>query len=209
MKYSITSIDNSRIGYKTAIQLWLEGRWTEVHPYCVDGRDEEDLDYAIDHFGYSINATMRVGQLGVWYSVLHALEQAPLVTFEDDAVLGPMFVWNFEKRIAELPDDADFFSLFLPRDSDHLYTPDLDVSEHLCKTYAPYGGVSMYFTEKGKESIKTLLAKDGIWGQYDDMLYQYVDEGKLSGYCSKPSLPDLVYITGQERSIVQESEWFK
>jgi hypothetical protein len=66
----------------------------------------------------------------------------------------------------------------------------------------------MYYTERGKENIRALLKRDGITAQYDDTLYAYSKAGELNGYCSKPTLPDLVYITGEEASIVQDTEDF-
>jgi len=141
--------------------------------------------------------------------VINALKVAttmPMVTFEDDAILHPNFVPEFYARIAELPDDTDFFALFLPRDQDHVYTEEMSVSPMLCKAYQRYGGVSMFYTVQGANKIIRLLERDGLTDQYDDQLFKYVKAGELNGYTSKPYFPDLVYITGQEASIVQESE---
>jgi len=113
---------------------------------------------------------------------------------------------SFDARVNELPEDFDFFSLFVPRDSDHLYTTEKSAGWFVCKTYQRYGGVSMYYSKKGAEKIQGLLERDGITGQYDDTLYEYSKNGELNGYCSKPSIQDLVYITGAEESIVQETD---
>lgn len=208
MKYSIFSVDNSRDHYVEKIKNTL-GSWDLVVTDCVDGRIAENLAAAQKKYLYPIRYKALVGQLGIWYTVLNSLEHAPLVTFEDDAMLGNEFLANFGWRLAELPDDADFFSLFIPRDSDHLYTRDAAIGTFLCRTYQRYGGVSMFYTEKGAKNIKKLLERDGITGQYDDTLYHYSSVGELKGYCSKPSCPDLVYITGREESIVQETEEYR
>lgn len=203
-KYAIFSIDDTRKNYTDKIRETLSA-WEEIDTECVDGRVPEVLASEIIKHGYEIKYGALVGQLGIWYTVLNAIEDAPLITLEDDALLGVRFIEEFEKRIAELPEDADFFSLFLPRDSNHMFTEDKTVSYHLCKTYQRYGGVSMFYTERGVEKIKALLKRDGITGQYDDTLYQYSKTGELNGYCSKPCFPDLVYISGLEKSIVQET----
>lgn len=205
MEYTIFSVDDSRQHYTSEIRFKLSG-WNELGLRCVDGRIQEQLNEAMNRYPYEIKYDALVGQLGIWYGVLNALDHAPLVTFEDDAILHSHFQREFETRVAELPGDFDFFSLFIPRDSDHLYSPSHSAGKYLSRTYQRYGGVSMYYSESGAEKIRRLLSRDGITGQYDDTLYHYSNTGELNGYCSKPTIQDLVYISGLEDSIVQETE---
>jgi hypothetical protein len=209
MKYAIFSIGNARQHYIDAMHYQL-GNWDQIPVWCVDGSNPQALHKAALLHKYKVTVSesglSRVGHFGIWYTVLNALEDAPIVTFEDDAILQPNFVMEFTYRTSQLPEDADFFSLFLPRDSDHLYSPEMSVSPSLCKVYQNYGGVSMYYTEQGAKKIKALLERDGLTDQYDDQLYKYAKAGELNGYTSKPELYDLVRITGMETSIVQESE---
>ncbi len=213
MRYTIFALDDKRLHYTTAIERTLHGTgWTYRSTKKVNGAHRPSLEEAIAEHGYEINwkagSPPLVGQLGIWYTVLNSFELAPHVTFEDDAMLGPNFplMWNMVKAL--MPKDTDFFSLFLPRDSDHLYNEDMAVNRLITRTYQRYGGVSMYYTEQGVEKIRNLLKRDGITGQYDDTLYAYSKSGELNGYCSKPTMPDLVYISGTEESIVQESETY-
>lgn len=212
MKYTVFNIDDSRAHYTNQIFRTLSG-WDKVDTECVNGRDRVQLENNIKRHGYEINwkanGPMRIGHLGIWYTVLNSFEHAPHITFEDDAMLGANFniAWNLRYR--NMPEDTDFFSLFLPRDSDHMFDNSMKVSSMITKTYQRYGGVSMYYTQAGAEKIKELLRRDGITGQYDDTLYAYSKAGELNGYCSVPSLPDLVYISGHEESIVQESETYE
>jgi hypothetical protein len=191
-------------------QLTVNNNWQYRSTEKVNGAHAPSLEQNIARHGYEINwedvVPPRVGHLGIWYTVLNSFELAPHVTFEDDAILGANFNLAWQMRFKEMPQDTDFFSLFLPRDSDHLYTKDHSVSTHLCRTYQRYGGVSMYYTRQGVEKIKALLTRDGITNQYDNTLYAYAKAGELNGYCSKPELSDLVYITGHEKSLVQDSE---
>lgn len=208
MKYTIFSINDDRKRYTDAIRKKLLG-WEEVPVWSVNGSDSTQLGQAQELHPYQINDSdrpLKVGHLGIWYSVLNALEHAPLVTFEDDAILSGRFKMDFQSRRMALPSDFDFFSLFIPRDSDHLYHQGLSVNPWLTRPYQKYGGVSMFYSEKGANKIKALLERDGITQQYDETLYSYAREGELNGFCSKPTIQDLVYITGNERSIVQESE---
>lgn len=204
MKYTIFSVDDTRSHYTDKIRNTLS--WEQVTTNCVDGRVREQLEAAQKKHPYPINFDARVGHLGIWYTVLNSLEHAPIVTFEDDAILGPEFETNFSWRVGELPGDFDFFSLFLPRDSDHMYNQSQSNGFFTCRTYQRYGGVSMYYSKPGAEKIRGLLERDGLTGQYDDTLYAYAKAGELNGYCSKPSHSDLVYISGVDLSIVQETE---
>lgn len=206
MEYTIFNVDSSRQHYIDMMKPKLSG-WDNLNVYSVDGRVPETLKAYRKKYPYAINYEARAGQLGIWYSVLNALQDAPIVTFEDDALLHDNFKREFDARVNELPEDFDFFSLFIPRDSDHMYTTDKSAGWFVCKTYQSYGGVSMYYSKKGAEKIQALLERDGITGQYDDTLYEYSKNGELNGYCSKPSIQDLVYITGAEESIVQETDY--
>lgn len=209
MKFTIYSINDVRKHYKRNIRTQMIG-WPEVDIGCCNGAVPEQMRGAQERHPYPINwkagSPPLVGQLGIWYSFLNALDHAPIITFDDDAIVPPTFRRDFRIRSAELPEDTDFFQLFLPRDSDHLYDPSQDISEHLTRSYSHYGGVSFLITERGGRRMKELVQRDGITGQYDDVIYRYGKEGELNVYCSKPSLPDLVYISGLEQSIVQESE---
>lgn len=213
--YTIHSIDDSRAHYKDRINDAVNGArqpggWVRCVSECVDGRNESQLKRAQEKHPYEINFPgAKLGHLGIWYTVLNSLHYAPLVTFEDDAMLHPDFLNEFNRRVADLPEDFDFFSLFLPRDQDNVYYGSkglYEVNENISKVYARYGGVSMYYSKKGAEKIKALLVRDGITGQYDDMLYAYAKAGELNGYCSPPNLSDLVYISGWDVSIVQETD---
>lgn len=206
MRYTIYSVDDSRFQYIMKLQSKVRS-WEEVRIECVDGRIPARLKAEIEARGTKIlRADIRVGQLGVWHTFLNALEAAPIVTFDDDVLLCDNFEEEFQKRFDELPEDADFFSLFLPRDSDHLASPSDYFGEYLTKAYARYGGASFYFTEKGAAKILELFKRDGIRMQYDDQLYSYVKSGELNGYSSRPELKDLVFITGRELSIAQGTE---
>lgn len=207
MRYTIFSVDDSRQHYINNMLPQLEG-WEHIGVSSVDGRIKEQLEHAQKDHPYPVNWPAQLGHLGIWHSVLNALEHAPIVTFEDYAILGSDFQSNFNFRVRELPEDWDFFSLFLPRDSTHLFDDRVHGRGHsICRTYQRYGGVSMYYSEKGAKKIKALLERDGLTGQYDDTLYAYSKAGELNGYCSKPSWSDLVYISGLEKSIVQETDY--
>jgi len=195
MKYTIFSIDDRRKHYTDKIKP--EG-WTRVKTQCVDAINTRVVS------PYPVRFEARRGHIGIWMTVLNALEQAPIVTFEDDALLGDDFEEAFKQRTSRLPKDFDFFSLFIPRNQDHLAPAE---PKPLIPVYQTYGGVSMYYSEQGRDKIKALLKREGITHQYDDFLYHWAKQGELNGYTSHPLYPELVYISGMEDSIVQESEY--
>lgn len=218
MNYTIFSIDDSRKVYTSRIREQLaDSFWfTERQGWTVNGNDPEALYWAADtHRGIRINwqadGPMRKGHLGIWYSVLNILDHdlLPIVTFEDDAILHQNFIRNFWDITDKLPRDTDAFSLFLPRDQDHVYqkrASELSVSLGVCRAYQVYGGVSMLWTHQGAEKFVKLVRRDGIMDQWDNQLYRYAREGEMNVYTQTPGAQILVEISGRERSIVQESD---
>lgn len=231
MYYKIFSIDDRRAHYTRAIQAAVAD-WKPAHTPTINGLEPFSLEAAVDIFDdISINGEFTVGQLGIWYSVLCALEwvdakKTPLVTFEDDALIAPDFVERFTQYCREFPDDMDFFSFFVPADYKHkfYYGSIYDANGYVVaenmgftggvqwnatgaikQAYQRYGGVSMYYTPQGAERILDLVEKTGLTDQYDDYLYRHSRLGNLNGYTMSPDRPDMVWITGTEDSIVQES----
>lgn len=220
MNYAIMTLGNpERKHYVDAMENILKaGKWTRHYPVVCNGNDPEDLASHVDMWHLDINFPLaQKGHLGIWYSVLNTLHKMHyskidrLITFEDDALLNTDLIYEWDVRSQSIPDDADFFSLFLPRDQDSVYYGDVEryyVNDHVCKVYQRYGGVSMMYTRKGAKKIMELLEQEGITGQYDDSLYMWAKAGLLNGYTSPPNLSDLVYITGEEPSIVQNTDLY-
>lgn len=213
MNYVIFSVDNSRKLYTDAIRARLgESFWFQEESFkAVDGRVPEELAFWQNFYKIPVKYDAKVGQLGIWYSVLAALEysKGPLLTFEDDAMLHPNFNEKFWTTTSQLPKDADAFSLFLPRDQDHVYNKSasqLTVSLGISKAYQVYGGVSMFWTESGINKFWELVHRDGITAQWDEQLYQYGRNGEMNVYTQTPGKHVLVSITGREDSIVQETK---
>lgn len=222
MNYCIFSIDDSRKHYTDKIRSTLsESFWfTEKPVWTVNYNNEVDAHEApIVHpypvrwvGGGNVPIRPRKGQLGIWYSVLNALEylNTPIVTFEDDAILCNNFLQIFWSVTENLPKDTDAFSLFLPRDQDQVYydrVAELYVTLGISRAYQVYGGVSMLWTPQGAEKFKRLVSRDGIYDQWDNQLYAYARAGEMNVYTQSPDAITLVGISGTEASIVQESEF--
>lgn len=173
------------------------------------------------------------GQVAIWLSVLNALEYAAnnnvyVLTLEDDAEINDSFIREFRRRVECLPEDFDFYSLFIARDhTDWFYYQKLlethgalvdpkfirddnfyKYNDVIVRTYQRYGGVSMLYSPDGARKILRLLALLWINDQYDDLLYKLSTFGILNGYTSNPELPDLVWIKGGDPSLVQDTTLF-
>lgn len=211
-RYTIFSVSEARRNYTDPIRKTLrENGWAELYTRCVDARRSNDVELEIALRGIKVNPVKPLtrGEIGVWMTVLNGVQNAPVVTLEDDAIMGTEFYAGFETALAELPEDADFFSLFIPRDSDHLFTEEYNIGHsRVCRAYQEYGGVSMYITLSGARRIMQLVDRDGILRQWDNQLYDYAKAGELNGYTSMPSVSDLVYISGSEQTTVHNTERF-
>lgn len=208
MKYTLISINDSRQIHHAPIHEAFS-HIERVQIECVNGSDKEQVARTLAHHGFDVKTkywTPQVGHIGVFLSVLNAQDQGEIITVEDDAMIGPYFKAELWLRFNELPEDADFFSLFIPRDSDHMYNPTLDAGDRICKMYATYGGVSMLHTEKGIDKFRWLLKRDGISQQWDNMIYAYARTGELNCFTSKPTVSDLILISGGQASLVQGTE---
>lgn len=211
LRYTVFSIDTSRRHYTDALHGTLrEFGWVPLYTRCVNARWYDDLEKEIARRGVAINNdTLTRGEVAIWLTMLNGIENAPVVTFEDDAIIDGSFQERFNGAMEELPDDADLFSLFIPRDSDHMYSNEHDLGlARVCKAYQNYGGVSMYVTESGAEKVSRLVAEDGITDQWDNQIYGYARSGKLNVYTSNPIVPDIVWISGHDQTTVHNTETF-
>lgn len=240
MRYLIISVDDSRKRYTDKIRAQLDG-WEEVPFKGIDGRRPGVIENYLNNNRWLtiVKNHLRLGQVGIWLSVIEVLKNVindgELITFEDDAILNRLFVTRMEKTRKLIPNDCDFFTLFIPRDHWQWFNYELveDKKEGLqtnkekpryargnpaFKTnnkkivrsnFQRYGGVSMLYTPRGAERIISLVKQDGLLDQYDNSLYRYSREGKLNGYCLNPNEPDLVSISGIDESIVHNTEVYK
>lgn len=227
MEYTIWKINDSRDKYVKNITDTIELK--RVHTLCVDGSKSElvDRELSIRGLEEKLSYLNTRGELGVWLTFINAMEYCvergtPLLTIEDDAVLGDRFMQQFYERFRELPRDFDFFSLFIPRDHHHWakFAPEMDengfiingeanyvgplrcrVTERLFKPWQRYGGVSMLWSPAGAKKVLDLI-QTSVFGQWDEYVYASSRTGKLKGFTSNPDLPDLVYIRSEEQSLV-------
>jgi hypothetical protein len=201
MKFIIMQADGSRARAVSEMRtiLMRSPHWREEFIEAVDGRIDEQLHIAARRFPYEVHYgnsgfPPTRGQLGVWYSVLTAIEHAPLVVFEDDVILNNEFVEMFVDRASQIPATADFFTMHNPPGYDRLYKPEKHDfgGERVCRVYQPHGGLAVCYTRRGAERFKRLVDRDGIMYQWDNQLMNYAWHGELEGYTSKPGTYPMV-----------------
>ena len=218
MKYTIVSIDNTREDYKVNINIALQS-WSNINVSSVNGNFDEEIRAAlIAHGKPKINYYAKVGQLGRWLSFLNnldAVNDGPLFIVEDDAVLAEGFVDRVNLLLVDVPPDADFFSLFIPRNRpaevfiNGSINPMYDIGHKvITKAHQPYGGVAMFLYPGMKEKIKISIRDNGIQGQFDDEIYRMSRDGYLNGYSVVPNMIDLAWIIGGIPSTVHETKFY-
>lgn len=121
MKYTIVSIDDSRLEYKQNIRKQMEGV-EEIFVECFDARPKEiDLIEELAgrglHFAkFWLNLMWKRGDIGGFISHYNtwkwcAENGEPLLVFEDDAIVNDGFLDNVNDLMAEVPEDWGVVSL--------------------------------------------------------------------------------------------------
>lgn len=227
MRYIILSIDDSRKEKKQNIRKVLSP-WSESFIECINGYKMEELKSARLLTGIK-DAPMLAGELGVWYSTANAwinvANNGPAVVLEDDALLREDFIAEFDKAIEDLPEDADFLSLFIPynQTQDFYYMVSYDEeglpniqatgvpekqsifyvgSQQIAKAYMGYGNVAIYYTQKGAHKLLNIAKERGIYTPVDCFLYLQAHSGNINGYALHPRLHGLVDVDWQAETLI-------
>jgi GR25 family glycosyltransferase involved in LPS biosynthesis len=235
INYTVFTIGDKRAWNVVNIKAHMTNM-NDVNLHTVIGLTETD-EY-LEKLDIRIIAPRATGEIGVFLSVLNACQwavdnQQPILTIEDDALINPNFEPNLRYFLEKLPADTDFFSLFLPRDhaDQHFFQgvftdeygyimgvgpsyhdgghPDWQTdSPEIYRAYQRYGGVSMYYTVQGAQNILDIVRHDGIYDQYDNVLYANSKIGRLNGYTTHPRATELLAIVGGLESTTHDTEMY-
>lgn len=232
MNYVIVSIDDSRLEKKTAIRQRL-GNHTEIPFVGCNGRDPESVKDHMDYFsGHLDRWTPKVGELGVWLSMQKAWETAvnegPLIVLEDDAVVAEEFDVYLNSIMEELPEDWDFFALFVPDNQfrdfwyTHAYDDRGEVVERsykhplyqpntgslvVAKSYQGYSCVGMMYSRAGGQKLLDIAKQYGMYTPVDCFIFQQAFAGKVNGYAHHPAYRrPVTYDWENSPTLVQDTE---
>ena len=214
MKYTIVSIDDSRNDKKADIRSAMHEH-EEVLVESFNGADDEQMHYArqrwpgIEPVGWNLSR----GELGIWYSQIACWQWAAkfgdLIVYEDDAIVNPEFDRVMRPYIHELPEDYDFFSLFVPdnqmqdfwysvvydaggapmqviRSWDERYNYNVPGLKHVVRVYQGYSCVANMYSQKGAQKLLDRLSVKHMYSPADCFVYMEAHQGILDGYAHHP-----------------------
>lgn len=151
----------------------------------------------IDPKGYKGNG-WKFGELGVWASNYTAwnnfaqTNKKMLMLMEDDIILKQDFNSKLLSYIQELPDDWDFFTVYIPSFGNVKYTTSkssLEVGrKSICKVYQSWSCLCYIVSAKGAKKLlkqvqKPVSSPIDHWLFYNDNLNGYAIKMELGNIC--------------------------
>lgn len=122
------------------------------------------------------------GQTGIWASTVLAYEKFlqtehdHLLVFEDDVVLLPDFTDRLLRIMQELPEDYDFFSVFVPWDTVCRYRPewhDIAGKNSISVAFQDWSCAVYVVSRKGARRVLDDVALRGIDRPIDWYMFNY------------------------------------
>lgn len=133
----------------------------------------------------------KIGEFAIWASNYTAwknfakTDHEMLMLIEDDIVLEKNFNQRLTEYISELPDDWDFFTVYMPPTGNDRYKKEkksLDVDrENVCRVYQSWSCLCYVVSKKGVNKLLQQV-KDGVNGPIDHWLFY---NKNLNGYSIK------------------------
>lgn len=218
MKYNIITIGDQRSLYKRKIRATVD--FPEVVIPAVDATKVnliEELEKR--SLTLPLPGAFSIGEVGVWLSVFDCWQWSvdnneELIVFEDDAIVHPHFNTELRGMMTELPEDYDFFTLWVPDNQlqDYMYNVSYDDSgipthrgnllpgnsyydfgaEWITRVYNGYGNVAQLFSPKGAQWFINRTQETGLYSPVDCYLYQEAHAGRCFGYAPKPDFANIV-----------------
>lgn len=227
--YTIIHVNNDRLDKRLAIHRVMSdmGIPFEEFEFCYG--KYADLDEWYSKTGvqpHDPSWSLKPGEIGIWQSLASVWNnmQSDVLLFEDDVFLSPNFPVYFQEALNELPEDADFLSLFVPEeqrqdfnytvryDDDGNWHPASEADKYIfdigakfiARAYHGWGGQALYFTKKGAEKLLHLAQTKRMYTTSDCFLYMEAHSGRINGYTMLPKFWNTVYIDRSTKSIIQE-----
>jgi GR25 family glycosyltransferase involved in LPS biosynthesis len=193
--------DSDREWLVESINIYLEKYSTPLDTPTIQIRSHEDLlnyynnnkDFYIDPNGYSLDGKQgwKYGELGIWASNYTAWKNFlktdfdSLILMEDDITFNDNFFPILEKYIAELPEDWDIFSFFVPFDQYHKYALHKSYGENTSLIYQDWSCLCYVLSRKGAQKSLDIM-RQGVSLPLDWFYYRQTD--KFNGFTIKPDV---------------------
>ena len=243
IEYTILSIDDSREAKKQRIRDTIKD-FKEVQVEAINGHVRDNLyNYLRDHDDVGlIDVNIwrpKAGELGVWFSNINAWTHAAnsdaeaLIVFEDDAMIAPEFDDYVHQCLGEVPDDWDFFALFIPENQkgDFNYYTAFDAGgEHVpglrqyvpggsnqwkikgnkvvARAYQTYSCVAMMYSKQGAQKLLKRVEETTLFTPVDCYLYILAHTDRLNGYQPLPDYDRFVEIDWKAPSLIHKTEGY-
>lgn len=157
---------------------------------------EQYPDFNIDPNGYNLDNKQgwRYGEIGIWASNWLAWKNFIesdydyLILMEDDIVLHDNFLDNIKEYLTELPSEFDAFHAFYPKNEEHKYKTELDISKNICSSYQDWS-CACYIINKSGAKKMIELASRGISLPLDWFMFR--QKHALSIYTVKPTTNEI------------------
>lgn len=202
--YTIVSIDNSRLLYKSEIREVLR-EWKLVND--IDFYTTATLDKAERIRETEYGTGYYHSELAIWYGQRNcwkwAAENGELLVLEDDAIINEnQFKPAIDIISQNLPDGWDYISLWTPEISKRKVDK-IKIYENsfLAKIYQRYGGVATLYSKAGAQKLLDLSEDQGIVTTWDTFMHYNALKGNLKGYCPSLLMPSLVTHSNNARSL--------
>lgn len=218
--FAFITLDDERKDKKDATREILAG-WNELLIPCVDGRIPGVLEAHKEALGAKITGPLRTGEYGVWFSQMYAWKHIeeygePVLLLEDDALLRPDFVEQFEFYVSQLPEDFGLFAAFVPENQYGDYNNEYNCDENgaffgasrgypegapsivmpelngVCRAYQGYGCVGNYISPLGAKQLFDYTLDRGINFPVDCFIFEAYRAKKLDAYAFRPGFPRLI-----------------
>lgn len=230
MKYTTIHINEDRLESRLAIDATMSslGIPRQDFKFCNGTVDDLDSWYASTGVKNIYPGMLKRGEIGIWQSLASVWSEMDddTLVFEDDALLHADFSKRFRHALLDLPEDADFLTLFVPEEQrqdyeyivrydeegiwhsateDNKYIFDIG-SDTISRAYSGWGGQAILFTKKGADALLQIAQSRGMYTTSDCFLYLQAHAGAVNGYSMMPKYYDTVYIDKNTKTLIQDTE---
>jgi GR25 family glycosyltransferase involved in LPS biosynthesis len=158
-----------------------------------------------------------------------AQEHGPLIVLEDDAIVSERFDVIMENVWHDLPEDWDYFCLFVPDNQfedyyrataydengepklytnpgEKWYSPSMG-SAYVGRAYQGYSCVGIMYSQQGGKKLHELAQQYGMYTPVDCFIFQQTHTGRVNGYAHTPDCErPVTYDWHNSPTLVQDTE---
>lgn len=149
------------------------------------------------------------GELGIWASNYTSWKKLldsdydALINLEDDIFLMCDFYDKLQILLQDIPEDWDFFTLYVPPNQEYLYRSELNVTENVCFSFQGWSLLACMVSRKGAKKALDIM-KDGFHDPLDFYILKSPEKFKV--YSITPKFENIVSLITLPSSFQQKSD---